>query len=270
VVAATGDPDPRVAGRGLALLAAAGIETACGLMEAEARALNAGFIGRIERGRPLVALKFASTLDGRIATRTGASQWITGPEARAHGHLLRAEHDAIMVGRGTVRADDPVLTCRLPGLERRSPVRVVIDGKLELPLASRLVRSARDVPVWCLTAADVGGERRQALQAAGVELIDVAPAAGGHVELAAALAALGQRGITRLLVEAGEGLAAALLREGLVDRAYWYRAGRVAGADGLAALGPLGLDRVDDMPRWRLEEVRRIGADLLETYAVRT
>ena len=153
VVAAT-DPDPRVNGRGIAMLEAAGIEVTLGVRAAEARALNAGFLSRVEQGRPLVTLKLATTLDGRIATHTGASRWISGPVARDWTHALRAMSDAIMIGSGTALADDPELTCRLPGMTDLSPVRVVVDRRLRLPLTSRLVRDAKRQPTWLITLAE--------------------------------------------------------------------------------------------------------------------
>jgi len=269
VVAAANDPDPRVAGRGMALLAEAGIETECGLMQDEARALNAGFVSRIERGRPWLALKLATTLDGRVATRTGESRWITGEAARRHVHVLRSRYDAIMVGSGTALADDPALTCRIAGLEARSPVRVVVDGGLRLPATSVLAQTAAAVPTWCLTCSSDAG-RRQALEALGVEVIDVAATDEGHVDLAAGLAALGARGLTRVLVEGGSGLATRLVAAGLADEALWYRAASLIGGDGLAALGPLGVDAIGRRLGWRRVRIQAIGEDLLETYAVTT
>src|SRR5438093_45669 len=161
VVVALEDPDPRVAGSGLARLRAAGIAVETGLGAAAAAEINAGFFQRVRFGRPLVTLKLASSLDGRIATASGESRWITGPPARDHAHLLRATHDAILVGTGTVLADDPQLTCRLPGLARRSPVRVVIDRHLRIPPSARLIAEARQVPTWVVTfgSADSGRQR---------------------------------------------------------------------------------------------------------------
>ncbi|MBX6375722.1 MAG: bifunctional diaminohydroxyphosphoribosylaminopyrimidine deaminase/5-amino-6-(5-phosphoribosylamino)uracil reductase RibD, partial [Acetobacteraceae bacterium] len=151
VVVALQDPDSRVNGRGIARLRAAGIAVETGLCEAEARAINAGFIRRIHLGLPLVTLKLATTLDGRIATATGESRWITGPEARREAHALRARHDAVLVGSGTVLADDPDLTCRLPGMAKTPVLRVVADSRLRTPPAARLVATARQVPTWIVT-----------------------------------------------------------------------------------------------------------------------
>ncbi|WP_074765084.1 bifunctional diaminohydroxyphosphoribosylaminopyrimidine deaminase/5-amino-6-(5-phosphoribosylamino)uracil reductase RibD [Magnetospirillum fulvum] len=267
VVSALRDPDPRVSGRGIDILRRAGVTVVEGVLEAEARDLNAGFLSRIERGRPLVTLKLASTLDGRIATHTGESRWITGPAARAHAHLLRAENDAVMIGSGTALADDPELTCRLPGLSSRSPVRIVFDGRLRMPLTHRLAATADDVPTWVVTLA--GGERNRAraFAAAGIELFECPPGPDGAVDPAAALAALGSAGLTRILVEGGAHLAAALVRADLVDRLIWFRAARIVGGDGLAALVGFGVDRLSQTPRFGRVDVRAIGDDLMETYS---
>lgn len=274
VVVAAADPDPRVSGRGIARLRAAGIAVTTGLREAEAAALNAGFFLRVKEGRPLVTLKLASTLDGRIATASGESRWITGEAARARVHALRAGHDAVMVGSNTVLADDPLLTCRLPGLERRSPVRIVIDGRLRTPLTSAVVADAGAVATWIVTALDVGRTlsfqvpsfeaRADAFRACGVTIIEV-PQAGETVDLHAALRALGERGLTRLLVEGGGGLGAALLRARLVDRIAWFRAGRIIGGDGIPAVAGFGLESLAEAPLFRRVGIEEIGEDLLET-----
>ncbi len=223
-VVAIEDPDPRVAGRGLARLGEAGIAVALGTGAAAAEALNGGFLMRVREGRPLVTLKLATTLDGRIATHTGESRWITGEPARAWAHLLRAQHDAVLIGSGTVAADDPMLDCRLPGLAHISPVRVVAAGRLALPLTARLVATAREIPTWIVMLPDAPPERREALEDAGVEPIEIEPDGHGYIDLAGLLAALGERGITRVLCEGGSRIAAALLRDGLVDRLVWFRA----------------------------------------------
>jgi diaminohydroxyphosphoribosylaminopyrimidine deaminase/5-amino-6-(5-phosphoribosylamino)uracil reductase len=268
VVAAIDDPDPRVSGRGFARLEAAGITVETGLRAAEATALQAGFLKRIRVGRPLVTLKMATSLDGRIAVRNGDSRWITGEAARARGHLLRARHDAVLIGRGTALADDPDLTCRLPGLEAASPVRVVADRRLRLPPDSRLARTAKcGPPVWLLTGAGADTACAAALEGAGVALLPVAER-DGALDPEAALAALATRGITRVLVEGGAQLSGALLRAGLVDRVCWFRAPMVIGDDGLGALAALGLDRVADAPRLHHLSVDTVGDDVLETYAI--
>jgi diaminohydroxyphosphoribosylaminopyrimidine deaminase/5-amino-6-(5-phosphoribosylamino)uracil reductase len=267
-VVALGDPDPRVDGKGVALLRAAGIEVDLGCLEEEAAELNAGFILRLTAKRPLITLKTATSLDGRIATKGGESRWITGAQARARGHSLRASHDAVMIGIGTALADDPELTCRLPGLAERSPVRVVLDSHLRLPAGGKLVRGAGEVPVWVLSVAGGAEGRADELACLGVEVIEVAADDSGEVDLGAALAVLAERGITRVLVEGGGTLAAALLRARLVDRVAWFRAPMVIGGDGVAMAAALGVEALERAPRLRRLIVAEVGDDVLETYAV--
>jgi diaminohydroxyphosphoribosylaminopyrimidine deaminase/5-amino-6-(5-phosphoribosylamino)uracil reductase len=269
-VIAAGDPDPRVDGRGIEQLRQAGVEVAVGLAQEEAERLNAGFLLRVRVGRPLVTLKLATSLDGRIATRTGASRWITGEEARQRAHHLRATHDAIMIGSGTALADDPELTCRLPGLERRCPVRIVLDGRLRLPPSSRLARTARAAPTWLITRAEVEGKRRAALERCGVEVLTVPAAPGDHIDLAAAFAALAARGLTRVLVEGGSALAAALLRARLVDRLVWFHAPLLIGGDGLSAVGPLGVDALTDCLILARAPGLTLARDAVQAYIVST
>ena len=261
VVVATADPDPRVDGQGLAQLRQAGVEVRAGVLEAEAEALNAGFIRRVRTGRPLVTLKLATSLDGRIATRAGASRWITAGRARIEAHRLRATHDAILIGSGTALADDPSLTCRLPGLEHRSPLRVVVDRRLRLPATAALVRSAGARPVLVVAGPDADPERARALEAAGVE---VARLEGGAP--AAPLEELGRRGVTRVLVEGGAMLAASLLRARLVDRLIWFTAPLLIGGDGLAAVGSLGVDALDEAHRLREAGARTLAPDRMQGY----
>jgi len=269
VVVALEDPDPRVAGEGLRRLRAAGLDVEVGLCAKEAAEVNAGFLSRLRLGRPLVTLKFATSLDGRIATASGESQWISGPPARERAHALRASHDAIMVGTGTAVADDPQLTCRLPGLDHRSPVRVVIDRHLRIPPAARLIADAHVVPTWVLTLPSADPDRRAAFLASRVTLIDVDPDRTGQVDLAAALTALGERGITRLLVEGGAGLAAAFFRARLVDRLVWVHAPLAIGGDGIPAIAGLDLAALADAPAFERLSTETIGDDVLTTFRVR-
>lgn len=266
VVYAAPDPDPRVDGRGGAILRAAGIDTEEGLGRAEAEEINAGFLSRIRRGRPLVTLKLATSLDGRIALASGESRWITGPTARAQGHLLRATHDAILVGIGTVLADDPDLTCRLPGLAARSPVRVVLDSRARLPLASRLVRTARDVPVWLIATPEAPQARRDELQGEGVRILDAAALPDGRPDLGSALRLLGGEGLTRVLTEGGATLSASLVGADLVDRLVIFRGGIVLGGDSRAAIDPLGLPALAAAPRFERMDVTIAGDDGVEVW----
>ncbi len=266
VVAPIEDPDPRVSGAGFARLRAGGVVVETGALAAEARELHAGFLMRLAAGRPLVTLKSATSLDGRIATHAGESRWITGEAARRVAHRLRATHDAVMVGIGTALADDPALTCRLPGLEDRSPVRIVVDRRLRLPLTAALVREAARTPTWIVTGERPDAARADAFRGAGCELI-AAPGGESGLDFVAALQALGARGLTRVLVEGGGHVAAALLRADLVDRLVLGRAGMVIGGDGLPAVRPFGVDRLADAPRFRLRETAPCGEDAMEVWA---
>lgn len=260
VVAAVEDPDPRVKGQGFAKLRAAGIEVIVGMLEKEAAALNAGFFLRVTQNRPLVTLKIAQSKDGKTIRKTGG-KWITGEEARRFGHLLRAKHDAILVGIGTALADDPELTCRLPGLEARSPQRIVLDTELRLPTRSKLAATARQVPVLVMTAAQ-GGD---ALRAQGVEIEAVAKTESGGLDLAAVLRELAQRGITRLLVEGGATVAAALLEADLVDRLELFTGPLELGDNGEGEIEGLAAVHA----KARLVEAGMLGDDLLETCDLR-
>ena len=268
-VVALEDPDPRVAGKGMAKLRAAGLEVAVGPGAEAAAEINAGYLTRQRQGRPLMTLKLATSLDGQIATRRGESQWITGPAARARGHLLRARHDAILIGSGTAIADDPRLDARLPGLGEASPIRIVLDGRLRLTLTHDLVRRAAEQPTWLITRAGSEAARVRAYRDAGVEVIEVALDGEGNLSLPAALEALGARGLTRVLVEGGGRIAAALLRLDLVDRLVWFHGPAVIGGDGVHAVTGFGLDSLAQAPRFEPLGAARLGADLVETYARR-
>lgn len=264
-VVALADPDPRVNGEGIAKMRNAGIEVSVGLNEAEARRVNAGFISRVTRGRPLFALKSATSLDGRIATSTGESKWITAQQARDRGHLLRARYDAILVGAGTVAADDPALTCRLPGLEDRSPLRIVIDRKAELDPDARIFTTA-DAETWLVAGADAPKDKLAAFAARGVTVIPCS-LKGESIDLEFLAKALADQGLTRVLIEGGAGIATAFLRAGLVDLLYWFRAGMIIGGDGLAAIGELGVKALGSAPRFHRLWSQALGADSLECFA---
>jgi diaminohydroxyphosphoribosylaminopyrimidine deaminase/5-amino-6-(5-phosphoribosylamino)uracil reductase len=269
VVVAMRDPDPRVDGAGLARLRAAGIVVEEGLLGAEAAALNLGFIKRLRHGLPMLTLKLASSLDGRIATAGKQRGWITGPAARRAGHALRARHDAILVGSGTVLDDDPDLTCRLPGGVPVPAPRIVADARLRIPPDSKLVRTARAVPTLVATVAGHAERTLAPLRAAGVEILEL-PAGPGGLGMRGILAALAARGITRILAEGGAGIAASLLREGLADRLAWFHAPSVIGADGIPAayaLDPAGpLSELAKAPKFRRVAVRPLGPDLLSEF----
>jgi diaminohydroxyphosphoribosylaminopyrimidine deaminase/5-amino-6-(5-phosphoribosylamino)uracil reductase len=250
-------------------LRGAGLDVETGLCEAEAAEINAGFFCRLRNGRPLVTLKLATSLDGRIATGRGESQWITGPPARDRAHALRATHDAIMVGTGTVLADDPQLTCRLPGLAHRSPVRVVVDRHLRIPPTMQLISDARAIPTWVLTLPSAEPARRQALLRAGATVIEIDPGPDGNGSPGAALAALSERGITRLLVEGGGHLAAAFARAGLVDRLVWVHAPMLIGGDGIPAIAEFGLQVLAAVPSFERLSTETVGDDVLTVFRLR-
>ncbi len=266
VVAAIEDPDPRVAGGGMARLKAAGIETRIGVCRGDAERLNAGFIKRVTLGRPLVTLKLATTLDGRVATRTGESQWITGETARAWGHALRASHDAAVTGSSTVRADDPDLTCRLPGMAAASPIRVVMDSRLTLPLTSRIAATADRRPTWIVTCVGADEARRAAFLDLGIEVIEVPVGEGGRPDVKATLKELAARGLTRVMVEGGPHIVATFLRARMVDRIAWFRAPDVIGGDGLPVAHAFGVDGLAQMATFVRVRAIPCGRDVLELY----
>jgi diaminohydroxyphosphoribosylaminopyrimidine deaminase/5-amino-6-(5-phosphoribosylamino)uracil reductase len=254
------DPHPEMRGRGLRRLRRAGIAVESGVLEAACREQHRGFLSVVERGRPFVALKLAASLDGRIATRAGESRWITGASARAGVHRLRAGVDAILVGAETALADDPELTARRGGRVMHRPVRVVADSRLRVPPTAKLYRG--EVPrthVLCSRAAPAA--RRRAIAARGAVLVDV-PRRGRGLDLARGLALLAEHGITELLVEGGGVLAAALLRDSLVDEVHWFVGPKLIGSEGRPALGALGVGALADAPRLCDVRVRRLGDDV--------
>jgi diaminohydroxyphosphoribosylaminopyrimidine deaminase/5-amino-6-(5-phosphoribosylamino)uracil reductase len=265
VVSALEDPNPQVAGAGHRRLRAAGIAVEVGVGAAEARRDHAGHIRRTSDGRPHVMLKLAVTADGKAGAAGRRPLSITGEAAQARVHLLRAESDAILIGIGTALADDPLLTCRLPGMADRSPVRVVLDGGLRLPLGSRLVATAATIPVWDVTGPSAVPEQAQALQAKGVDVLPVA-AASGRLDLGAVLRLLAQRGITRLMVEGGPTIAAALVAADLVDQAIVFRSDKVIGADGIDALEGLPLTALTRSGRLVCVGTEPVGSDRIEFY----
>src|SRR5580704_2477635 len=235
VVSALEDPNPEVAGQGHARLRAAGIAVEVGVGAEEARRDHAGHIRRMREGRPHVMLKLAISADGKAGAAGRRPIAITGEAVRERVHLLRAQSDAIMIGIGTALADDPLLTCRLPGMELRSPMRVVLDTTLRLPPASRLVQTALETPVWVIAGPMAPHPAEEALRGRGVEVFRVA-AHGERLDLAGALKLLGARGITRLLAEGGPTLAAALIAADLVDEAILFQSAKIVGEDGIDAL----------------------------------
>jgi diaminohydroxyphosphoribosylaminopyrimidine deaminase/5-amino-6-(5-phosphoribosylamino)uracil reductase len=255
------DPNPLVQGRGVARLRRSGVEVVCGVLEAECDRLNASWFTFITRGRPHVTLKAAVTLDGRIATRTGDARWVTGPEARAWVHGLRDRVDAVLVGAGTARADDPALTTRLPGGRGRDPLRVVLDTDLRLPARLRLFTERSDA----LTLVAHASARRRTLGRA--ELLACRRGPGG-VDLGDLLAKLAARGVTHLLVEGGAAVHAGFLARGLVDAVAILVAPKLLGADGVPLLSGPGPARMSEALRLEDVQVERLGDDVLVTGGV--
>ncbi|NND49168.1 MAG: bifunctional diaminohydroxyphosphoribosylaminopyrimidine deaminase/5-amino-6-(5-phosphoribosylamino)uracil reductase RibD [Rhizobiales bacterium] len=266
VVSALEDPDPRVSGKGHAALKAAGIDLVVGCMAREAARLNAGFITRVRLGRPHVTLKLATSNDGMIAAAPGKPVRLTGEAADARVHMMRAQADAILVGSGTWRADDPQLTCRLAGMGGSSPVRVVIDARAELPLISQLVTTIGTAPVWAMVGEGADSARRDALARAGVKLIDVTGAPSGRLDIAAVLSTLARQGITRLLVEGGAQMAQSLIGADLADQIVIFEAPVTLGPRAVPALGHAARDMLADETRFVLVSSDRLGPDTMRAY----
>lgn len=265
VVAALGDPNPQVGGDGFRKLQDAGIAVEIGVGAAEAEAQHRGFLNVIRHARPMVTLKLATTLDGRIATATGESRWITGSEARRVVHTMRLNHDAVLVGGGTARADDPTLTVRDMGAVRQ-PVRIVASRRLNIPWPNKLADSIADGPVWIAHGAgDENTPEAARWRQAGASLVS-APVNGGQIDPLGLLKSLASKGLTRVFCEGGGALAASLLGAGLVDELVVMSAGLVLGAEGQPAVGALGLSALADAERFQLVETRAIGRDVLQHW----
>ncbi len=265
VVIACLDPNPQVAGRGMQKLIAAGIETELGILEQEARQLNEAFIKYIQTGRPFVAIKTAMTLDGKIASKTGDSRWITSPDARIYVHQLRNTYDAIMVGIGTVLHDDPLLNTRLEADNVRDPVRVIIDSKLDLPLDSKIARSSQEQRsiVFCSAGAD--DNKQAGLEEFGLEIIRL-DSDEIFLPLEKVMEHLGSIGISSLLVEGGGQINASLLERHLVDKVYSFIAPKIIG--GSEAPSPVGGQGLNFMREaWELHsmDVKKFERDILIT-----
>ena len=267
VVMAVEDPDPRVNGRGRDRLAAAGIIVETGLMRKDAEEVLAGYLMRKRAGRPLVLLKLAVSADGRIAARPGETTPITAERARARAHLLRARSDAILVGVQTVIVDDPQLTCRLPGLEERSPLRIVLDSRLRIPQTARLLKKDAPAPTWIITT-PAAREQAYALQKRlpHVRILPLPADKEGRVDIPALLARLGEEGINTLMVEGGAKVARALVEAGMVDRVALFTASeKTLGPEGVEALAGLPLSRLVESP-FKLKEEIPLGPDVLRVY----
>ena len=266
VVAAIEDPNPEVAGKGHAKLRAAGIAVDVGLFAEEAAHDHAGHFRRVRDKRPHVILKLAVSADDKIGAAGSKPVAITGEAARTRVHLLRAQSDAILVGIGTVLADDPMLTCRLPGMAARSPVRVVLDRALRIPGSSRLVHSARETPLWVVASELAEAPAAAKLGAAGTQVIRLAPTSAPGLDLKAVLHALSEKGITRLMVEGGSRVASSFVAADLVDEVWLLRGPEAIGAGGIAALDALPLSEITQSPRLKLRASETLGSDTLTIY----
>ncbi|MFO1242764.1 MAG: bifunctional diaminohydroxyphosphoribosylaminopyrimidine deaminase/5-amino-6-(5-phosphoribosylamino)uracil reductase RibD [Rickettsiales bacterium] len=265
VVVGCADMDPRVAGKGIAALQNAGIEVVMGICEAEAQATHEGFFMRLSHGQPLLNLKIATSLDGKIAHPAGAPRWITSEQARMYGHMLRAEHDAIVTGIGTALTDNPMLTCRIPGLENRSPVRVVLDSTLLLPENFALVTTADKTPTWIITTSRAPKDKMKALEAKGITII---PVSGERIGVEQALHLLAERGMNSVLLEAGTALTTSALASGLVSSMYWFRSPQVIGDKGKPAFASPTIER--EIKSFRRIDIVPLKEDVLEIYKKRS
>ena len=264
VVVAVEDSDSRVAGKGFEMLRAAGIRVDVGVLRDEAAQDLQGFFLKTDLGRPFLTLKLAESLDGRIATATGESQWITGPSSRRLVHAMRARHDAVMVGGGTARADDPSLTVRGMGVKHQ-PVRVVVSRRLDLPLMGTLARTAKEVPVWIAHGRDSDPILIETWRDLGAVLLPC-DVEGVHLSPTSVLQALGEQGLTRVFSEGGGALAASLLAADLVDELITFHAGLALGAEGYPAIGAMGVERLSEAPNFRLVEQQQVGDDLMAIW----
>ncbi|WP_366141180.1 bifunctional diaminohydroxyphosphoribosylaminopyrimidine deaminase/5-amino-6-(5-phosphoribosylamino)uracil reductase RibD [uncultured Tateyamaria sp.] len=263
-VIAMQDSDGRVNGQGIAILQDAGIAVTTGICETQAEEDHLGFTLRTEQGRPFVTLKLASSFDGRIATGTGESQWITGADARRHVHAMRARHDAVMVGGGTARHDDPSLTVRGMG-DMPQPARVVVSRRLDLPLMSKIALTARDVPVILCHGRDADPMLQNTWRDLGATLLSC-QTSGSQLDARDVLQQLGSHGLTRVFCEGGGALAASLIEADLVDQLVGFTAGLVIGAEGLPSIGALGLGSLNAAQRFALKSVARSGNDVCHIW----
>jgi diaminohydroxyphosphoribosylaminopyrimidine deaminase/5-amino-6-(5-phosphoribosylamino)uracil reductase len=266
VVSAIEDPNPEVAGQGHAKLRNAGIAVDVGLLAEEAARAHAGHFRRIRDKRPHIIVKLAVSTDDKIAASGHKTVAITGEAANARMHLLRAQCDAILVGIGTVLSDDPLLTCRLPGMEARSPVRLVLDRRLRIPAKSRLVHSARSTPLWVLSSELAEAPAAAMLGATGAQVIRLGSRSPAGLDLSEVVRLLAERGITRLLVEGGARVASSFVAAGLADEFWLLRGPQAIGADGVAALGALPLTAITQSPAFRVRASETLGKDTLTVY----
>ncbi len=267
VVCGLQDPDPRVSGRGIEKLKKAGIETETGVLKDSVLRVTRGHLLRVTAKRPQICLKLATGSDGRIAPGDGSPVWVTGEQARARGHLMRARADAILVGRGTVAADNPALTCRLPGMAGRSPVRVVLDSRLRIPHNARILGAAGEAPVWIFCGDDASGGQRTAIQASGADIITVKREQDGLLDPVNVAGVLAERGITRLLIEGGPHVARSFLEAGIVDDVVLFQGCSSTGDNGLQPFVTDGVERLTSRDGFGVLGSRALGPDVMTVYA---
>jgi len=268
VVVATHDPDARVAGRGLDILRKAGIEVTENILRNAAWRTNLGFFKRISEDRPQFTLKLATSQDGRIPPpgAVGEAKWITSPQARARGHLLRAQHDAVVFGIGTVLDDDPEYTCRLKGLEHQSPVRVLLDSRLQLPAHSKLLQNLAVAPLWIICTPHADPARMLALQDQGITVITAPQNDTNRPDVVWVAGELADRGLNRVLIESGPNIASAFLKANLVDEIDWFRSPKVLGTAGVPAFYDFAKINMGEKLALAPQAVLQAGPDQLEIY----
>ena len=255
------DDDERVNGEGIKKLREAGIDVICGVLEKEAREMNRGFFKTKTNGLPFVTLKLATSLDGKIATKNFDSKWISGEKARLFAHHLRSVNDAILVGAGTVRKDDPSLDCRLIGLEEFSPRRVIISNNLDFDLNAKIFQNLKKIPTIILS-----NRHSAELENLGVKIISCAEK-NGKINLFDALKKLHAEGLNSLLIEGGQNIATQFLQENLVDELIWIRSKKIIGNDGIAAIGELNFSRISEvLNQFTRKEIKELDEDLAEIY----
>lgn len=265
VVVGMSDPDKRVSGRGVQALRDAGIDVVCGCLEDDIRNFYAGFTLNRMENRPFVTLKIASSMDGKIATESGQSQWITGELARRYGHLERAQHDAIIVGRGTVEKDNPSLTARLNGI-KNDPIRIVFDTKLNVSADCEVVKTAQSTDSWIVCGTGADQKRKDALLSTGVDIMECKNDNNGLPMISTALSGFSERGLQRVLVEGGPLLITSFLRAGFCDRILWFRSSSIIGNEGLSGVADMGVSELVDKAEFIHNYRRKLGNDILDVY----
>lgn len=267
VVISVLDPDIRTNGKGVKLLKKSGVKVSLGLLEEKSLDINAGFIFRLKYNRPLVSLKIASSLDGKIATANGNSKWITGELSRMHGHSLRANHDVILVGINTVLKDDPKLNCRIRGLEKYSPVRVIVDSSLSIPLTSNVIKNLDKIPTIIWTKKNINSPKKKKLIDMGVEIIELEKI-DNKLNLIEGLTYLSEKGYNKVLVEGGSEISASLMANNLIDKVFLYRSGIFIGGDGLSGIASYNINNLDLIKRYKLLKTRVLDDDVLEEWSL--